>query len=137
MAQQMPAPIVAYQVDVIANDQTVQGTMREDNPASVLCEVQYDEVLDKNGNKIKAYRGFTRKPNIVTGGIMVYMPAGHSVHLESEEHARTAFKLDMVGGLVDPESGERVNYNPEPNYKHAVERATAAPRYVGKPSVLD
>lgn len=97
-----------------------------DKYASVLCEVEYDEKLDKHGNKIKVYRGFTRKPNVQNGGVMLYFPMGHSLHVESEEQAEKTFRLNLANPRVDMETGEDVpdDFEDEMDYKRLVERNT-------------
>lgn len=123
----MPRFMPKFQSEAIPDDVSVMADPGSDPEkyASVLCEVVYTKKKDKHGNDIDVYSHFERKPNIQNGGLMLFFPQGHSIHVESEELAERTFKLNIKNPLVDMETGEEVPEDFDtPNYKKVVERNT-------------
>jgi hypothetical protein len=123
----MPRYMPKFQAEVIPDDVCVMADVGNapEKYASVVCEVVYTTKKDKHGNDIQVYSHFERKPNIQNGGVMLFFPQGHSIHVESEEQAERTFKLNMRNPLVDMETGEEVpeDFNTV-DYKKVVERNT-------------
>ena len=123
----MPRFMPKFQAEDVPDDMTVQAEVGADPSkyASVECKVVYTQKRDKHGNMIDVYSHFERKPNITKGGKMIYFPAGHSIHVESDEQAEQVFKLNLKNPLIDMETGEEVpeDYT-DVDYKRVVERNT-------------
>lgn len=61
----------------------------------------------KKDEKTGKHLGFTTEDKTFKGGYMVYMPAGHSIHVETDEELiRLGFATDPK--LIDMNSGEEV-----------------------------